>query len=243
MSNLVETKKLNTMLTPSSEEKGLHIFPGVRGKMKNQYTDADLEKDIRKYVETCFKDAYESEGRPYETSWSFEYLIVNHAGHDDWILISFIRCKYSRVKRKVEHRLSRNLEKNFGIHYGSTELIRFYVYESGTIDPNHTEFMFKYKGKLHSLSLFDVYYDDEPRGQVIRAGRYEKLILAHYNYTLEKFRQLYEENQDSELVRLPSIMLAGIGWPQFKKLYKETFGEELGSRFNLICSSGIERVD
>lgn len=214
----------------------------VRGKIRNKYTDEDLEKDIRSYVEKCFKDACESEQRPYKDTWSFEYLIVNHNGKDDYHLIPFISCKYNRVLRRVNYRLEKNMEKNFGIYYGRSDLIRFLTYEDQCIDPNHTECMIKYGKKTISVSLFDVDYADEMKGEVIGAGRYEKLILTHFGWSIDEFRSAYEKVRPDGTITLPDNLLSYKGWDEFKELYKKTFNEDVGSRFHIICSSGIERM-
>ena len=52
-------------------------------------------------------------------------------------------------------------------------------------------------------------------------------------------KDLYNALPENDKKRyLPQSMSKN--WNAFKELYKKTFGEDIGSRYNIICSSGVE---
>lgn len=193
-----------------------------------------LEKNLRNYVEKCFKDAYISEGRTYdESDWSFEWVMIkNPLGIYQLYPIAF--CKYKRVLNKVLRRLKRNLKKNFSIEFKSTSALNGHLvnYQEGTIDYNYTKALFKVDKKFYALNLLndiDDYDDSKP----IPANTYRKLVYKYWNLNDEKYLAL---PLDSEKRSLPSI-----SWDMFKELYKVTFNTSLMS-YDIVCSSGVERL-
>ena len=113
------------------------------------------ENNIRKYVEKCFRDAFKTEGRNYNREdWDFEYVLIKKS-NDIVIMCPIIRCKYSRILRKVDYRLAQNLMKNFGIAYKETDNTVCYFYNNGQIDFNYTLAMFQYKNENWALNIED----------------------------------------------------------------------------------------
>lgn len=198
------------------------------------------EENLKNYVEKCFKDAFKTENREYKKEdWSFEYILVkNLSGVIQ--LVPILNCKYNRVLRKVEYRLQNNLKKNFGFEYGNTNDMRLSFDETGMIDFNFTQAMFKYNGKQLSLSIFDEntnVYENENFGECMCAFTYEKLLFHYWNLNAYTYKSL---NNDDEKLSLPKKFQ--YDWNAFKELYFETFNEKLGQKYEIICSSGIKRI-
>lgn len=208
------------------------------------------EASIKNYVEKCFKDAFEAEGRNYDPyAWTFEYIIVRSRNAIWHLLPINFWCKYDRVQRIVTHRLSRNLEKNFGIHYGKSEFLRYLMYDDGrydlsyfgTIDPNWTEAMFKVnkRGKFItvSLSIIDCDPDELPRGETMIAARFEKLLFTYWGINAAEYKSM---PNDDERKNLP--VQFNHNWYEYWDLYKKTFGKDPGADYAIMCSSGVERI-
>lgn len=148
---------------------------------------------IQKYIDKCFEDAFASENRTFEIrDYCFRFVIVD-SNIDGYHLLPLIStCKYERIRRKVQTRLSNNLHKNFNIHFGRTDDFRFLTYKDGYVEGRFSSATFDYnycqgyfavdkngKNINVSLSLFDEDYFDMKRGNTMIAYRYEKLLF-HY---------------------------------------------------------------
>lgn len=198
------------------------------------------EETLRNYIRKCFEDAFKAENRSYdEKVWSFEWVLIKN-DKNIYQLYPIAQCKYQRVLRRVYYRLQRNLYKNFGMHYENTDNMRCLFYEDGQIDYNFTQAMFKTKNKTISLSILDEYtnpYENEKRGKVMVVYTLEKLLFSYWNLNAELYDMLPENDEKRYL---PHFMSKD--WNKFKELYKNTFGEEIGSRYDIICSSGLKRM-
>lgn len=200
----------------------------------------EKEPKIRSYVEKCFRDAYAAEERTYDGMWKFEYLCIkNYNG--EWQLIPIVCwCKYARIIRRVIHRLENNMKKNFGLIYGRTDDLRYLFYDDGQIDYNFTEAMFRITsdGDMHdqlvTLSVFDEESDNRPDGECV-AYRFEKLLFAKWDINADIYEHL---SYDDERRSLPSRM----SWKQYWELYNKAFGCDPGSKLEIVCSSGVERL-
>ena len=208
------------------------------------------ERSIRSYVVKCFKDAFNAEERPYgENLWAFEYVCVKNS-FGTWQLIPLVFwCTYERVRAKVAKRLKNNLMKNFGIHYGRSDDMRYLTYDDSkhylnyyaTIDANWTEAMFQVevRGKLKyiSLSLFEGYYDDMPKGECMVAQRFERLLFTYYGMDADTYRSL---DKDDTRRNLPDELHHD--WIRYWDLYYKTFGNYPGSNYEFVCSAGVKRI-
>lgn len=205
----------------------------IHGKIRNMIDMKDVEESIRSYVEKCFKGAFRSEGKEYnKDKWSFEFILIKDK-KNKWHMIPFINCEYGRVRGRVYYRLQRNTEKNFGIIFNDDPDMRLLIDDSGTIDPNYTEMMFRVNGNLVSLAIFDNECNNRPKpeGKIIGAYRYDKLFMTYHNINADQF--------DPELHTDPDDMH---DWNKFQKLYEKAFGIPLGKGYETFCSSGIERL-
>ena len=192
--------------------------------------------NLRSYIEKCFKDAFITEKREYdENLWEFEYIIIKNSSNTLQLFPVITWCKYDRVLHRVLYRLENNLMKNFGIHYGRTDELRSIFYTSGEIDPNFTTFMFKTSRGNISMSIFDAESDSRPNGECMSAYRYEKLIFKYYGLDANSYNNLSEGDSRKYL---PNSL--NNDWEAFKELYESTFNAQLGSNYEIICSSGIE---
>ena len=195
------------------------------------------EKNLRSYVEKCFKDAFRAENRDYnEKLWSFEWIMIkNQSGV--FQLYPIMWCKFSRVLRRVEWRLQNNLMKNFDVHYGNTDEMRCSFYSDGQIDFNFTQAMFHIKRGNLSLSIYDANTNnDELHGDCMIAYTYEKLLFKYWNLDAESYMSLSENDEKRYL---PDFLYND--WIAFKSLYNETFDTQIGN-YEIICSSGVERL-
>lgn len=198
------------------------------------------EESLRKYVKKCFEDAFKAENRHYdEKSWSFEWIIIKN-DKGIYQLYPIVQYKYQRVSRRVCYRLKNNLQKNFGLLYENTDDLRCLFYGDGQIDYNFTQAMFQTQNGNISLSVFDENtnpYENEKKGQCMIGNTFEKLLFNYWELNAD----LYNELPENDTRRyLPQFMSKD--WNIFKKLYKNTFGEEVGSRYDIACSSGIKRI-
>lgn len=196
------------------------------------------EESLRKYIKQCFEDAFKAENRIYdEKLWSFEWIMIkNDKGM--YQLYPIAHCKYQRVLRRVCYRLKNNLQKNFGLLYENTEDLRCLFYEDGQIDYNFTQAMFKTQNGNISLSIFDKNtVNDEKTGECIPAYVFEKLLFNYWGLNANSYNKLLENDERQHLPQSISK-----DWNAFKELYKKTFGEEIGNRYNIICSSGVKTL-
>ncbi len=63
----------------------------------------------------------------------------------------------------------------------------------------------------------------------------EKLLFNYWDLNKDLYDALPEND---ERRHLPQSMSKD--WDAFRALYKKTFGEDIGGRYNIICSLGIE---
>lgn len=190
---------------------------------------------VEYYIINCAQAAFRQEGRKWKPAdFKLEYIAVkNKTGK--WQFYMLADCKYDRVLRKVQQRVSRNLYKNHGVVYGDTKKLKALFYSGGVIDPNHTYAMFVINGKQVSLSLIDNKLIHENRGERI-AYRYEKLLFHYHNITAEDYDTL---SPDDERRHLPPELLRS--WKRFRRLYIDTFGHDLDD-YEIVTSKGIARL-
>lgn len=198
------------------------------------------EESLRKYVKKCFEDAFKAENHHYdEKSWSFEWIMIkNNKGI--YQLYPIVQCEYQLVLRRVFYRLKNNLQKNFGLLCKNTDNLRCLLYEDGQIDYNYTQAMFQTQNGNISLSVFDENtnpYENGRKGQCMIGYTYEKLLFNYWELNADLYNKLPENDKRRYLPRFTSK-----DWNTFKELYKNTFGEEVGSRYDIACSSGIKRI-
>lgn len=198
------------------------------------------EESLRKYVKKCFEDAFKAENHHYdEKSWSFEWIMIKN-DKGIYQLYPIVQCKYQRVSRRVCYRLKNNLQKNFGLLYENTDDLRCLFYGNGQIDCNFTQAMFQTQNGNISLSVFDENtnpYENEGKGQCMISYTFEKLLFNYWELNADLYNKLPENDKRRYL---PQFMSKD--WNTFKELYKKTFGEEIGSKYDIICSSGIKRI-
>lgn len=197
------------------------------------------EKGIRKYVDKCFTDAFCAEGREI-CPYTFEYVLVKNTD-GVFQMFSIIKCKYDRVRRRVEYRLANNLKKNFGIHYGNTENLRGELDDfDGFIDLNYGKAMFTSNGKLFWLQLFDSRfnpYEEGKTGECMISYIVEKLLFKYWGLDTDIYRTLPEND---ERRHIPSEYLHD--WNLFSQLYLDTFENKAGSEYEIVYSSGLTRL-
>ena len=186
------------------------------------------ESNIRNYIDRCFQDSFAAENRQFNKSdYSAEWIMVKNA-NGKFQFYPIINCKYKRVERRVLYRLENNFKKNFGLVFGDTLVLMCVLYDNGGIDLDNTYAMFQTaKGNI-SLSIFDCNLPE---------SRYNKLILKYWSLDVDSYRNL---PLSSEKRYLP--LSFQYDWDAFKKLYKDTFGRDIGNQFEIICSSGIKRI-
>lgn len=198
------------------------------------------EKEIRKYVNKCFVDAFQAEGKEV-CPYTFEYVLVKNTD-GVFQMFSIINCKYDKICRRVEHRLANNLKKNFGIHYGNTERLRGELLHNldGFVDPNYGKAMFVSKGKLFELHLVDSRfspYEDGKTGECMTSYIVEKLRFKYWGLDADTYRTLPEND---ERRYFPTKYLHD--WDLFSQLYLDTFGTKVGSEYEIVYSSGLTRL-
>lgn len=197
-----------------------------------------LESGIRSYVEKCFMDAFKSEGRDYRRAdWDFEYIMVKNS-KGIFQMYPIMKCRYSRVWQRVNYRLKNNMFRNFGIKYGDTEEMYCSI-SNDSIEYNSTQAMFKCHGDKYFFGIYDdtnpcVSRDSEGR---VFAYTYKALILQYFGLTVADYNKMLDRGEEptkSEKFR--------DDWGAFESLYKETFGEDVGSRYEIVCSSNLKRM-
>lgn len=209
------------------------------------------ERALREYINKCFKDAYRAENREFnnidDRKYSFEWVLVKNPYIDKYQFYPIAKCKYNRVVRRVLYRLNNNLEKNFNIIYMNTDTLRASFYHTGLIDPNFTQAMFVDRGGKHiSLSIIDrtnnpyeygIDSNEGVRGKVLIAYVFEKLLFTYWNIDGDIYKAL---SDDDERKHLPASYTKD--WVGFKELYLKAFGKEIGSRYGIISSSGLQKI-
>lgn len=208
----------------------------------------ETRESIETYIHKCFVDAYKAENREYNRhDWLFEFVLVKNCEGIYQLLPLIVRSKFDRIYRRVWYRLDHNLMKNFGVHYGRSDKLRYETYNTTrgaklSVDPNHTKSVFevtrgKFKGVMISLSLFDEDYFDMPTGECMVAQTYEKLLFKYWYIDANIYRNLDESDKRRSL---PDDL--GHDWLSYWELYRETFGKIPGSEYEFICSSGVRRI-
>lgn len=207
--------------------------------MKNNHKEYK-EEDLRKYIERCFKDAFKAENRKYsEKLYKFEWILVKNK-NGIYQLYSYSWCKFQRVLNRVMYRLKNKLYENFGIIYGDTDEMSCSFLVGGYIDFNYTQAMFKTDISYLSLSIYDEktnIYENGLRGECMPAYTKEKLLFKYWGIDAKTYMDLPEDAPE----RFLPYHLHNY-WEEFKSLYNETFETEIGSSYDIICSSGIERL-
>lgn len=83
-----------------------------------------------RYIEKCFKDAAESNGRTLTSKdYTFRYYIFNNK-----MIAIVLDCKYARVLRQAGRRIKRNFKKNFGLEM--TTIVEYDANQQ-SFDPNY----------------------------------------------------------------------------------------------------------
>jgi hypothetical protein len=160
---------------------------------------------LNKYFEKVIKEAYESEEREYAKNTSWFYVIVGNQ-----ILFS-INTPYERVSRKARRRIENNITKNFSLSADGN----FYL--DSILQPNFICNVVKANGKSYYLCSKDS-YDDNSNGEAMISGKYEKLIKAYHNITIDDYKKAPENYY------LPH----NISWEEYKETYKKAYGKYPG---------------
>lgn len=143
---------------------------------------------------------------------------------------------YNRIMRRVEYRLSNNLIKNFGIIYRDTDELLCGLWNDG-IDFNFTQAAFKFYDKTYFLDIFDEETDNRLDGESMLAYRFEKLLFNYWGINSETYCCLPTDDKRQHLP--PELRY---NWEEFKELYSKTFPKPI-CKYNIVCSSGITRIE
>ena len=181
-------------------------------------------KNIDRYIEKCFKEAAENEGRTLEsTDYEWQYYIYN----DKEIAIA-LWCKYKRILSRVEYRLKRNIEKNFGL----TMTSNMEYPEAQGYDPNfsvcHAEITLK-NGKKKRVWISHVRDEDH-------LGLSESNPKSPYTLILELSKK-------KELISSEDDFYKNISWSRFKELWMELYGENKFKNLAIKTSSNIKILE
>lgn len=195
---------------------------------------------FKDYVEKCFKDAFNAEGREYHQNlYEFEWIMIRKPrGIYQFYPVSSW-CKYDRVFRRAVRRMRNNIMKNFAIQFGNTDELYCELHPGGMIDPNHTQAMFHTKREYVSLSVInqaELLGTPEMTGECIPAYVYEKLLFTYLGLDADAYRALRAKGEDPSLPYYKAE-----DWEEFRDLYNRTFDVPIGS-YDIICSSGVERL-
>lgn len=194
-------------------------------------------KKIDNYIKKCFHDSFVSENREMSIDHDhIEYIMIRN-NEGKWQIYLFIDTRYERVSRRTKFRITYNIKKNFGILYRDSESLKCIFYDTGIIDYNYTEMMFRNNsnGRFISLSIFDNEAINRPEGEFIPAHRFEKLLIKHLE---QSGIQVCKESFQNE--SLPEDY--NYDWDKFTELYEATFNQPLGKGYEVITSSGIEML-
>ena len=100
--------------------------------------------------------------------------------------------------------------------------------------------MFASKGKLFELQLFDSRfnpYEEGKTGECMISYIVEKLLFKYWGLDTDRYRTLPEND---ERRHLPSEYQHD--WDLFSQLYLDTFGNKVGSEYEIVYSSGLTRL-
>lgn len=203
------------------------------------------ERRIKNYVERCVKDSFVSEDREYEPdAWRFEYILLRGIDSQVYQMYPVLYCKYARILRRVNYRLNHNIYKNFHFMYENTVSCWCTLRTADNnfrISTGYTQAVFKYGNSYIILDIYDentdLYQNKKLRGECILSYIYEKMLFKYYGLNAEKYMALPD---DDERKYLPKTISED--WEGYKKLYQKTFGNAVGSKYDIICSSGLERI-
>lgn len=193
------------------------------------------ETKLRNYIEKCSRDASASENREYDKNdCRCEWIIINYEnkGYQFYPIFKF---RYGRVLGRVIYRLSRNLEKNFGIHYGDLDGSNSLLYDDDdTIDPNFTRFMMKVFGDTYSFSYMND-WTSKLTGTNMISWLYEKLVTTYYGLSIEEYGDLTDGDKRKHL---PSHFR--YSWEEYKELFEKATGKPVDYGFEICISKGVE---
>lgn len=201
------------------------------------------EEKLRKYVERCFKDAFEAEGREFDKDkFSFEWVMVKNK-EGAYQLYSTIDCAYRKVVTRVVYRLKNNLMKNFGIHYMDTDSMRCMLCVSDRFDFNFTKAVFSKRDNKRIKYVLDIFdaktnpYENDKLGECMPAYTYEKLLFEYFNLCADDYKDLEKTGIELHIAKELSKK-----WDAFRALYKNTFDHYPDEEYAIICSSGLEQL-
>ena len=85
---------------------------------------------------------------------------------------------------------------------------------------------------LCHLSIFDEETESRPKGSVLPAARFEKLVCTYYS--------IDPSLCDPEVYEHPGDDFQD--WEKFTQLYEKAFGVPIGKGYETICSDNLERI-
>lgn len=155
---------------------------------------------IKKYIDLCIEQSCEAEGR--ENDVRYWYKIINDE------LLFFIRTKYNRVKRRIIHRMLRNLPKNFGLTFTlvypyavkeGMEYLEKRVYDIMSIDtgidPNYAIDLWKIDGQGWVIRSA---YGNHPDDGELNAMKHLNALKEHgYDYMKIEDRKDWKKFYDA----------------------------------------------
>ena len=180
--------------------------------------------NLNEYIEKCFKDAAISEGRTLEPKdYEWRYYIYN----DKKIAIA-LSCKYKRILGRVDYRLKKNIEKNFGLTMTST----IEYDESARYDPNfgvcHAEITLK-SGKKKRVWVSHVRDEDH-------LGVSKSNPKSPYTLILELAKK-------KSLIMSDDDFYHSISWAKFKELWMEVYGENKFKNLDIKTSENVKILE
>ena len=174
-------------------------------------------KKLDLYIDKCFKDAAESEGRLLKPSdYGYRYYIFNKKE----IAIVFT-CKYKHIISRVENRIKRNLDKNFHL-----KMVQVLEYEDG-YDPNYCVCEVKTKQNGEEKHLWVSYIRDEDLKHFSDSN-----FQAPYCLMVELAKKKGIINQDEEFLKK-------ISFNELKKLWMEIYNENRFKNLDIATSSNL----
>lgn len=195
---------------------------------------------LQNYIDICFRDALMTEGRSPESKYEVRWVLVKNPEGKWQFKVLKLYCQYEKVRRRAMYRLQKNLEKNFGIVWDSPDKFTMLTYEEGTIDSNHTHYMFKVGKKIMSLSVFDRSDEHFNEIGVTMAYRLERLLLGIIGIPVEKFKESPEKYES--FMQTAREELYASDWKKFKEYYAKAEGlNELG-RYDIVCGPMVQRI-
>lgn len=151
-------------------------------------------RELDTYFTKCIKDACKAEGLEYnDKDYGFYYIVV-----DNQILFK-IKALSSKVFARTCYRIENNINKIFGFNINGDYFL------STFIQPNFSHNKLNVCGK-------DLYLckAEQEAGEVIQAGRYEKLVKKYFNIELDE---------------VDKYDLPDLSWQEFRELYKGIYNK------------------